>query len=551
MQTSDPNRSVLPKWLGPALAAILTLVLSACGGGGPGGGSVTVQLSDTALDVVLGGSGTVQVTVTRSAAATAALSLQASGVPGWVSVDFSPAVLNGATVESTMTVSTDAGHPDAEPTTFELTVEAVGVGLTASASLSVVVELQDVTGVVVDSFGAPVSGITVVTPGKTAVLTDADGGFTFAGMSAPYDLTVIDTDDSLAHQFLGLSTPAPRLQPVTALIAGLEGEFSASINGTLSHATLVPLPADHGLSVCVEGLDGTALGCRHDTADGATTYDIDVTWSAPAAINLRVRGYIYQVDADGVPTNIVASGTAGPTVLADGDAAALNLTLADSAGQATMPVTTTTPSGYTLASRGILSHYSEFGSFGLPSGSPVGTTDTVIAPFVSGATLSALAVATSNAPASSSASIAWSTGHTSGDSATLELPVPPTAIAPPDGATDVTTATEFSVANPSGGVVTFVVQPVSGVGPVYAVSTADTTATIPDLAAFGMGLPGAVAYRWAALSTATVPTMDAAVAGDGYLGGYLDLVLASSGGGNAPEVDGQIASTNSVEFTTQ
>ena len=72
MQTSDSHHSVLLKWLGPALAVILTLVLSACGGGGPGGGSVTLQLSDTALDLVLGGSGTVQVTVTRSAADTAA-----------------------------------------------------------------------------------------------------------------------------------------------------------------------------------------------------------------------------------------------------------------------------------------------------------------------------------------------------------------------------------------------------------------------------------------------------------------------------------------------
>ena len=55
----------------------------------------------------------------------------------------------------------------------------------------------------------------------------------------------------------------------------------------------------------------------------------------------------------------------------------------------------------------------------------------------------------------------------------------------------------------------------------------------------------------AALASASVPTVDAAVTGDGYYGGYVDLVLATNGAGASPESDGQISTSNTVMFTTQ
>src|SRR5690606_11086011 len=371
--------------------------------------------------------------------------------PEWVTVDFSPVVLTGSNLQSTMTVTTDAGHPDAEPSALALTVEAVGAGLAGQATLSVAVSLQDVTGTVIDGFGEPVAGTTVLATGKTAVVTGADGAFTFSGMRVPYDLTVVDTGESLAHRFVGLTTATPLLHPVFALVTGLTGQYSATINGTLTHPTQVPLLADHAVKVCVEALNGLALGCHTSTTDGDTTYDIIVNWSAPTDINVRVRGYIYQVDAEGAATAIVASGTAGPTVLSDGDAAVLGMTLSDSSSQASMSVTTSTPSGYTLQARDLVTHHDEFASFGFSSGNPAGDSDTdiVVAPFFTGASLTAFAVAMSNDPASSSTSIGWSTGHASGDSTTLTLPVPPTAISPSEATTGVSTATEFSVANPA------------------------------------------------------------------------------------------------------
>lgn len=66
-----------------------------------------------------------------------------------------------------------------------------------------------------------------------------------------------------------------------------------------------------------------------------------------------------------------------------------------------------------------------------------------------------------------------------------------------------------------------------------------------------MGLPGGADYTWAAIASPNLPTVDAAVTGDGYLGGYVSVVLATSGYGLAPAGDGQVSSTDLVEITTQ
>src|SRR5690606_33646016 len=165
MHKRDSKKTVRARWSAVAVASALILAVAACGGPG-GGASVTVQLAPESVEVLLGASETVQVTITRSAAATAALSLQASGAPEWVTVEFSPAVLPGSSVESALPVATDSAHPDAEPTTFDVTVGAVGAGLAGQATLSVAVTLQDVAGTVVDAFGAPVAGATVIATGQ-------------------------------------------------------------------------------------------------------------------------------------------------------------------------------------------------------------------------------------------------------------------------------------------------------------------------------------------------------------------------------------------------
>src|SRR5690606_22677338 len=158
---------------------------------------------------------------TRSAGATAAIALHASGAPEWVSVDFSPAVLTDATLASTMTVTTDGAHALAEPTTFDLTVQAVGAGLSGQAVLSVSVDLLDVAGVVVGGLGDPQVGISDVASGGLTATTDGAGAFGFADMAVPYDLTIVDHANSVGHRFEGLTVAAPRLQPALVVFSGV------------------------------------------------------------------------------------------------------------------------------------------------------------------------------------------------------------------------------------------------------------------------------------------------------------------------------------------
>src|SRR5690606_27741882 len=161
----------------------------------------------------------------------------------------------------------------------------------------------------------------------------------------------------------------------------------------------------------------------------------------------------------GVPTAIVASGISNPLSLADGDVEVVDLALTATSSQASLSVTTNAPGGFTVDNRSVVSHYADLASFGLRTGTSLGVTGTHIAPYFPGATLTAYAIAMPDDPTDQSTSVAWSTGHAAGDATTLALPMPATLVAPAGGVADVSTATDFTIANPAGGVMTFVFQP--------------------------------------------------------------------------------------------
>lgn len=82
-----PSRSLRPYTFRALLAGLLTaLALAACGPSS----AITLQVGDAGLEVVLGGSATTEVTITRSGGATAAVTLDADGAPDWVSVTSPP-----------------------------------------------------------------------------------------------------------------------------------------------------------------------------------------------------------------------------------------------------------------------------------------------------------------------------------------------------------------------------------------------------------------------------------------------------------------------------
>ena len=111
----------------------------------------------------------------------------------------------------------------------------------------------------------------------------------------------------------------------------------------------------------------------------------------------------------------MASGAAGPTVLSDTDNEVLNLALTDTSNQASVALTATAPPGFDLASEVLISHYSDFSSIALSSGTPDSATETLIAPFFSEAPLSVYVRADPTAPGVDSTTVGWSVGLAPGE----------------------------------------------------------------------------------------------------------------------------------------
>ena len=70
------------------LTILAALFLAACGPSP----SITVQVGDATIQIIVGSSATTEVALTRAGGASADVTLDASGAPDWVSVSFAPAV---------------------------------------------------------------------------------------------------------------------------------------------------------------------------------------------------------------------------------------------------------------------------------------------------------------------------------------------------------------------------------------------------------------------------------------------------------------------------
>lgn len=89
----------------PALIGIM--LLAACGPNP----TLTLQLGDATIQVIAGGTGSTEATISRGGGATADVTLDATGAPDWATVSFAPATLGGGSTQSIMTISTDGEDP--------------------------------------------------------------------------------------------------------------------------------------------------------------------------------------------------------------------------------------------------------------------------------------------------------------------------------------------------------------------------------------------------------------------------------------------------------
>jgi hypothetical protein len=153
--------------------------------------AIAIALSDAALTVLQGASGTTGVTLTRQGGYAGAVDLTVTNLPAGVTAAFVPAQLTGTTSTANLELTAASG---ATPGAYNLTVNAAGTGVTAAtAALTLTIEEAEA-----GTFELSVEPTSVtVQQGQSAEVTvtaDRTGGYTgdidFSVTGAPTGMTV-------------------------------------------------------------------------------------------------------------------------------------------------------------------------------------------------------------------------------------------------------------------------------------------------------------------------------------------------------------------------
>ena len=503
--------------------AAVVLLLAACGQTP----AIVLTLDDAGPKVLRGKEVHVEVTLTRTGGASADVALEVTGLPANVTASFAPATLSGATLMSTLTLAAEA---DAAEGSYPLSVTGTGAGVTDAAELTLQVNSLSVSGRVVGMLEVPLVGVYVGSQGDTAV-TNVNGEFTLTGLSIPYDLSIWSLAEDWLQVYEGLSTTDAVFSPLAAF-----ADIPTPVSGTIVSGNLsggvIPVGADQMVYVCIESLDGTGLGC--DTVDPTeSAYSIDAQWFGGAALDVRVHALQFEFDGAIYPvayhgyTSVELTLTDGvPTMLDLNLGAALDTTTVDL--EIDSPIAVGGSVGAVQVGPNLTMHTFSFNG---PA-----TTHEVLMPVIDGATYTFVAFGNTG-------QIGWQAGVT-GTASNVTLPESPELLAPARLAMDVTSATDFTVANPEGGPVTFIWTANVG-NQTIGLTTMEETHTIPDLAPYGMALQAAADYNWIALGHSG-SSADAAT-------NALNEYIAITGirvGSRGPQGEGTIAFSTDRDFTT-
>ena len=86
-----------------------------------------------------------------------------------------------------------------------------------------------VNGFVKDFDGEPVSGVSVYVKGKTPSVTDANGAFSIADVTTPYEIRVILSTQQTGVIYQGLTRPDPTLLYFTSLTTSKSATISGNV----------------------------------------------------------------------------------------------------------------------------------------------------------------------------------------------------------------------------------------------------------------------------------------------------------------------------------
>jgi kumamolisin len=295
----------------------------------------TLAASPTSVSVVVGNTGTSNITTTVSGGFDSAVALSASGQPTGVTVSFSPTSIaapgSGSSTVSFVVASTTT------PGTYPITITGTGESITHTASVSLVVTSAPVPAFTI---GASPTSVSVVQgkSGSSTITTAVSGGFNSAialtASGAPTGVTATFSPTSIAAPGSGTSTLSLAVASTTAT-----GTYTITVTGTgggLTHTTTVSLT----VTAATTGAFTVSISPTSGYLDqGQSGYGV-VTTTVSGGFNAPVT-----LSASGIPSGV--TGNFSPaTIAAPGSGTSdFTLTVARNAPTGTSTITITATSG--------------------------------------------------------------------------------------------------------------------------------------------------------------------------------------------------------------
>jgi hypothetical protein len=255
---------------------------------------------------------------------------------------------------------------------------------------------------------------------------------------------------------------------------------------------------------------------------------INLSWYGPTATTGSLYAIQFTAGAGGLP---VASGYKGYGVRSgiavnDGSTLTNQFDTLQSVTTNQFTGTVTVPSGYTLGFKAVYARVSQSAVIDLFAEINANASMSYYAPGIPGATLMLEAYATK---AGGGTAVFWKTGlATAATGVSITLVAPPEVSLPVNAATGVDTTVTFSWTAMTGGV-HLVVFEGAGSTPTYFVLTSGTSATIPNMKPFGLGLPASTSYSWFVYGFGPFGSVDAAAGSAGFVTGLLGVPVAATG----------------------
>jgi hypothetical protein len=454
---------------------------------------------------------------------------------------------------------------------YGATVTGSPATVTAGTSSSVNVvygALRTITGRLVLNNGQPFTASTfegsvlsVKLLGSTVdIPIDASGGFVVNNVPSTYSLVMLITSQSFrsAIVYQGLTRTNPTLTvlggssvPVQSTFATVEGKFTGGLGFSATSKAIT----EFTVSIPKAVSSGSSNRGSVDPTTG--NYTAFINWAGGNPVAATLHALQYSNDTNGKITAF--GGYAQKTinvVPSQGTPIKQDITLAP-VNSGTVKGSIDWPSGitapqYSVSTTLFLSGLNTEEIFVFP---PLGSQPTggipdgydQLVPVITGAKLmqrvGITEKPTSGALLPPKESAVWK-AVTPGATTNIVVPAPIALTAPESAASDVTGNTKFTWSAFSGGVhLLSFFSGMSGVQTSIGVVTAASSSIIPDLSAYGFGLPKAAIYVWWVTGVAPYASMDAATDTSG-------LNLPTFGPLSMPTSDGSYSSSGFRSLTT-